>query len=151
MVPVERCSLAQGHEAPTSRRIARFFSASPDQDLENEFVQGGVIDKFSLQFELGWKLLKALLTYEGDTACVTRSPRDIIKAANAHYDFMDEKVWLCMLRDRNNMAHVFDARSVFSFVQMAIQTCVPEFVRLRDGLLARYGNLLCALDTTLGY
>lgn len=64
MVPVERCSLAQGHEAPTSRRIARFFSASPDQDLENEFVQGGVIDKFSLQFELGWKLLRALLAYE---------------------------------------------------------------------------------------
>lgn len=151
MVPVERCSLAQGHEAPTSRRIARFFSASPDQDLENEFVQGGVIDKLSLQFELGLKLLKALLTYEGDTACVTRSPRDIIKAANAHYDFMDEKVWLCMPSDQNNTAHVFDARSVFSFVQMAIQTCVPEFVRQRDGLLARYGNLLCALDTTLGY
>ena len=64
MVPVDGCSLAQGHEAPTSRRIARFFSASPDQDLENEFVQGGVIDKFSLQFELGWKLLKALHAYE---------------------------------------------------------------------------------------
>lgn len=151
MVLVERCSLAQGHEAPTSRRIARFFSASPDQDLENEFVQGGVIDKFSLQFELGWKLLKALLAYEGDAACVTGSPRDIIMAASAYYDFMDEKVWLRMLRDRNNMAYVFDARSVFSFVQMVLQTCVPEFVRLRDGLLARYGNLLCALDTTLGY
>ena len=50
MVPVERCSLAQGHEAPASRRIVRFFFASPDQDLENEFVQGGVIDKFSLLF-----------------------------------------------------------------------------------------------------
>ncbi|WP_317416580.1 HI0074 family nucleotidyltransferase substrate-binding subunit [Thermophilibacter provencensis] len=94
----------QGHEAPTSRRIARFFSASPDRDLENEFVQGGVIYKFSLQFELGWKLLRALHAYEGDAACVTRSPRDIIKAANVHYDLMDEKVRLCMLSDRNNTA-----------------------------------------------
>ena len=29
---------------------------SKDQDLENEFVRGGIIAKFSLQFELGWKL-----------------------------------------------------------------------------------------------
>ncbi len=137
----------QGHEAPTSRRIARFFSASTDRDLENEFVQGCDIYKFSLQFELGWRLLRALHAYEGDTACVTRSPRDIIKAANVHYDFMDEKVWHCMPSDRNNTAHVFDARSVFSFVQMVIQACIPEFVRLRDRLLARYGALLCALDT----
>ena len=51
---------------------------------------------------------------------------------------MDEKVWLCMLSDRNNTVPVFDARSVFSFVQMAIQTYIPEFVRLRDRLLARH-------------
>lgn len=55
-----------------------------------------------------------------------------------------------MLRDRNNMAYVFDARSVFSFVLRVIQTGIPEFVRLRDRLLARYGALLCAPDT-LGY
>jgi len=141
-------SRARGANQPQD---GAFLLRAPDQDLENEFVQGGVIDKLSLQFELGWKLLRALLAYEGDAACVTGSPRDIIKAASAYYDFMDEKVWLCMLSDRNNTVPVFDARSVFSFVQMAIQTCVPEFVRLRDGLLARYGNLLCALDTTLGY
>lgn len=41
------------------------LSRAPQQDLENEFVQSGVLDKFSLQFELGWKLLKALLAYEG--------------------------------------------------------------------------------------
>ena len=141
-------SRARGANQPQD---GAFLLRAPDQDLENEFVQGGVIDKLSLQFELGWKLLKALLAYEGDAACVTGSPRDIIKAASAYYDFMDEKVWFCMLSDRNNTAHVFDARSVFSFVQMAVQTCVPEFVRLRDGLLARYGNLLCALDTMQGY
>lgn len=56
-----------------------------------------------------------------------------------------------MLRDRNNTAHVYDARSASALVQMVIQTYIPEFVRLRDGLLARYGNLLCALDTTLVY
>ena len=52
-----------------------------EQDLSNEFVQSGVVDKFSLQFELGWKLLKGLLSYEGDATATTGSPRDILKAA----------------------------------------------------------------------
>ena len=42
---------------------------SDQQDLNNEFIISGIIDKFSIQFELGWKVLKELLTYEG---CWTR-------------------------------------------------------------------------------
>ncbi len=72
---------------------------SKDQDLENEFVQGGIIARFSLQFELGWKLLKELMKYEGDRVAATGSPREIIKAAYAYYDWMDEENWSHMLRD----------------------------------------------------
>ena len=39
-----------------------------DQDLGNEFIISGIIDKFFIQFELGWKLLKELLRYEGRMA-----------------------------------------------------------------------------------
>ena len=31
-----------------------------EQKLDNEFVIGGIKDKFCLQFELSWKLLKEL-------------------------------------------------------------------------------------------
>lgn len=67
------------------RKFDNFDSAlhtlelAPNQDLENEFVQSGIVAKFSLQFELSWKLLKVLLLYEGDATAVTGSPRDIIK------------------------------------------------------------------------
>ena len=40
---------------------------APNQDLNNDFVQSGLINKFNLQFELSWKLLKRLLEYEGAT------------------------------------------------------------------------------------
>lgn len=120
------------------------LSTASEQDLENEFVQSGVIDKFSLQFELGWKLLKDLLAYEGDRSAATGSPRDIIKAASAYYDFMDEEVWLAMLRDRNNTAHVCDESSAKQLVKAVIDQCIPEFVRLNIGLLGRYGDLLTA-------
>ena len=47
---------------------------SDQQDLNNEFIISGIIDKFSIQFELGWKVLKELLTYEGINAA-RQAPR----------------------------------------------------------------------------
>ena len=44
----------------------KVFREAPFQDLNNEFVQSGIIGKFALQFELSWKLLKRVLSYEGD-------------------------------------------------------------------------------------
>lgn len=35
------------------------------EDLDNEFIISGIIDKFFIQFELSWKVLKELLRYEG--------------------------------------------------------------------------------------
>lgn len=58
---------------------------SDQQDLNNEFIISGIIDKFSIQFELGWKVLKELLTYEGINAAKTGSPREIIKQAYQYY------------------------------------------------------------------
>lgn len=113
-----------------------------DQDLENEFVQGGVISKFSLQFELGWKLMKELLKYEGDKTAATGSPREIIKAAYAYYDWMDEEIWLQMLRDRNDTAHIYDATLAERLVATIIDRYIPEFERMDSNVAARYADIL---------
>ena len=115
---------------------------APEQDLDNEFVQGGVIAKFSIQFELGWKLLKELLAYEGDAAATTGSPRDVIKAAYRCYDFMDEDIWLEMLRSCNETAHIYDSTATKRLVETIISVYIPEFVRLQEGLEERYGAML---------
>lgn len=81
---------------------------APEQDLCNEFVLSGIIDKFALQFELSWKLLRKALEYEGRLDAATGSPRGIIKAAYDAYAFLDEGIWLCMLDDRNAAEHVYD-------------------------------------------
>ena len=65
-----------------------------DEDLSNEFVMSGVTNKFALQFELAWKLLKETLAYEGVAAAASGSPREILKAAFATYDFIDGDLWL---------------------------------------------------------
>ena len=84
---------------------------SDQQDLNNEFIISGIIDKFSIQFELGWKVLKELLTYEGINAAKTGSPREIIKQAYQYYPCIEEDVWLDMLSQRNNMAHIYDGNT----------------------------------------
>lgn len=115
---------------------------APEQDLDNEFVQGGVIAKFSIQFELGWKLFKELLAYEGDAAADTGSPRDVIKAAYRCYDFMDEEIWLEMLRSRNETARIYDSTATRRLVDTIIDAYIPEFVRVQEGLEARYSAML---------
>ena len=115
---------------------------APSQDLSNEFVQGGVIGKFALQFELSWKLLKELLAYEGDPVCASGSPRDIIKKAFQYYDFMNEELWLGMLRDRNSTAHIYDAEGAQRLVQTIIDDYIPEFQAMRDWIAERYGSIL---------
>ena len=71
-----------------------------EQDLTNEFIIGGIIVKFSLQFELGRKVLKELLRYEGVAVAATGSPREILKAA---YGFilawMKISGWVCWHRE----------------------------------------------------
>ena len=50
------------------------------EDLDNEFIISGIIDKFFIQFELSWKVLKELLRYEEKSIANSGSPREIIKA-----------------------------------------------------------------------
>jgi len=95
---------------------------APEQDLGNDFIQSGIIDKFGLQFELGWKLFKALLAYEGDPVSASGSPRDVLKTAFQYYDFMDESLWLRMLRDEGE-------EKTFAYVRQYLKAHKSEWVR----------------------
>jgi len=75
-------------------RNLEVLSRAKDEDLENEFIISGIIDKFFVQFELGWKVLKELLKYEGRSVANTGSPREIVKAAYTVYEFIEEEVWI---------------------------------------------------------
>ena len=112
------------------------------EDLNNEFIISGIIDKFFIQFELGWKVLKELLKYEGKSIASVGSPRDIIKAAYTIYDFIDEDVWLAMLKSRNDMTHIYDGEAAKNLVNIILAQYVPAFIKLRKGIVNRYGDNL---------
>ena len=113
-----------------------------NEDLGNEFIISGIIDKFSIQFELSWKVLKELLRYEGKRAAASGSPREILKAAYEVYDFIDEDIWLEMLKSRNDMTHIYDGEAAKRLVDSILHRYIPEYIKLRDCILDKYANVL---------
>lgn len=112
------------------------------EDIQNEFIVSGIIDKFSVQFELGWKVLKELVLYEGSSIGKTGSPRDIIKEAYRIFDFMDETIWLHMLKDRNDTSHVYNGNMAKELAARILKEYIPVFVLLRENILSKYKDAL---------
>ncbi len=118
------------------------LAKAKDEDLENEFIISGIIDKFSIQFELGWKVLKELLKYEGRSVSNTGSPREILKASYAVYDFIEEDIWLSMLKSRNDMTHIYDGEAAKQLVNTILNSYIPAFLKMKDGILEYYQDVL---------
>ena len=112
------------------------------ENLENEFIISGIIDKFFIQFELSWKVLKELLRYEGKSAAGSGSPREILKAAYEVYDFIDEDIWLDMLKTRNDMTHIYDGNAAKKLVCIILHRYIPEFEKLHVNIIKRYQDVL---------
>lgn len=111
---------------------------APDQDLNNEFIQSGIIYKFVMQFELSWRLLYKTLEHEGKMSAVTCSPRGVIKSAYATYDFIDTEVWISMLSDRNASEHVYDSALAERLVTVILDRYISEFEHLLSCLIDLY-------------
>lgn len=118
------------------------LSNANKENLNNEFIISGIIDKFFIQFELAWKVLKELLRYEGSAIANTGSPREIIKAAYAIYDFIDEDTWLSMLKERNNMTHIYDGNEARLLVGKIIDKYIPTFCLMKEEIENKYQNIL---------
>ena len=113
-----------------------------NEDLENEFIISGIIYKFFVQFEFSWKVLKELLQYEGKRAAASGSPREILKTAYEVYDFIDEDIWLEMLKSRNDMTHIYDGEAAKRLVDSILHRYIPEYIKLRDRIFDKYENVL---------
>ena len=124
-------------------QYVRYFQVlcrAEQEDVTNEFIVSGIIDKFYIQFELGGMVLKELLRYEGANQAAMGSPREIIKTAYAYFHFMEEDVWLEMLRDRNDATHIYNEEAAQQLVEKILHQYIGVFVSLEQQIRARYGD-----------
>ena len=89
------------------------------QNLDNELVVDGTIQRFEFCIELFWKMLKRALQEEG---IETGTPREAIQKAFQVKWFDDEHLWLQMLHDRNQTSHIYDEE-----VAMEIYRRIPSY------------------------
>lgn len=94
------------------------------RDLSDSFVLSGTSAKFSITFDLAWKVMKdILIQYYAITGFVTGSPREVLKQSfRANLITGDE--WIEMLKVINQLAHDYDG----VIVKEHCQTIIHEYI-----------------------
>ena len=96
------------------------------RDLSDSFVLSGTSAKFSITFDLAWKVMKdILLQYYAITGFVTGSPREVLKQSfQANLITGDE--WIEMLKVKNQLAHDYDGVIVKEHCQTIIHLYIDK-------------------------
>ena len=101
------------------------------RDLTDDFVLSGTIQKFSLTFDIAWKVMKDIVVkYYGINDFATGSPRETLRLA-ASVKLISDDHWMNMLSDRNNLSHDYDGTLAAQKVHVIIEEYIPLFQKFR--------------------
>lgn len=75
------------------------------EDVVDELLQEGLIQRFEYTHELAWKVMKDYAEYQGYTDI--RGSRDAIRKA-LEMNLIDDKHWMGTIEDRNLTVHNYD-------------------------------------------
>ena len=97
------------------------------RDLTDSFVLSGTSAKFSITFDLAWKVMKDILVqYYAIADFVSGSPREVLREAfRAGMITGDE--WMEMLKVRNQLAHDYDGVIVKEHCEIIVTTYIDKF------------------------
>ena len=101
------------------------------RDLSDSFVLSGTGAKFSITFDLAWKVMKDLLIqYYAIIGFVTGSPREVLKQSfQANLITGDE--WIDMLKVRNQLSHDYDGMIVKEHCQKIIHLYIDKLYEFK--------------------
>ena len=79
------------------------LSEAKNRDFSDSFVLSGTSAKFSITFDLAWKVMKDILVqYYAITGFVTGSPREVLREA-FKANLISDEAWMEMLKVRNEL------------------------------------------------
>ena len=102
------------------------------RDLTDSFVLSGTSAKFSITFDLSWKVMKDILVqHYAITGFVIGSPREVLREAfQANMIQGDE--WMEMLKIRNQLDHDYDGIIVKEHCQSIVQIYISKFEQFEE-------------------
>ncbi|MDD3833437.1 MAG: nucleotidyltransferase substrate binding protein [Oscillospiraceae bacterium] len=84
------------------------------EDTSNPLLYDGVMQRFEFTYELGWKLMKHYLEYEG--LSIANSPRMVFKESFAAGIISEGNTWIDMINARNLTVYTYNeqmARDIY--------------------------------------
>lgn len=97
------------------------------RDLADSFVLSGTGAKFSITFDLAWKVMKDILVqYYAITGFVTGSPREVLREAYKA-NLISDDAWMDMLKVRNALIHDYDCEIVKTHCTVIVEKYIDLF------------------------
>ena len=107
------------------------LAEAKNRDLSDSFVLSGTSAKFSITFDLAWKVMKDILVqYYAMTGFVAGSPREVLRKSY-QASLISDDTWMEMLKVRNELTHDYDGDIVKEYCNVIIQKYVELFYDFR--------------------
>ena len=133
-------------DAKFNRRFLSFCNSldalaeARQRDLSDSFVLSGTSAKFSITFDLSWKVMKDILVKKlGILDFAIGSPRDTLRQAFVNGLIQNDE-WIQMLRVRNQLAHDYDGTFAAEKFQDVIKVYYPLFEEFREHVKKYYSE-----------
>ncbi|MDA8193045.1 MAG: nucleotidyltransferase substrate binding protein [Thermaerobacter sp.] len=112
------------HALDRLREAKRLADSRPLSDLE----QQGMIKAFEFTYELAWNVLKDFLEYQGTQGLY--GSRDVVRTAFKVGLIQAGEVWMDMIGDRNQSAHMYDEKTANRILTAIREEYLPQFETL---------------------
>ena len=102
------------------------------RDMRDSFVLSGTSAKFSITFDLAWKVMKDILVqHYAIIDFVAGSPREVLRAA-FRAKLIDDEIWMEMLKVCNQLAHDYDGQIVEKYCEDIVKVYIGRLEDFRE-------------------
>ena len=103
-----------------------------ERDMRDSFVLSGTSAKFSITFDLAWKVMKDILVqHYAIIDFVAGSPREVLRAA-FRAKLIDDEIWMEMLKVCNQLAHDYDGQIVEKYCEDIVKVYIGRLEDFRE-------------------
>ena len=110
------------------------------RDMSDSFVLSGTSAKFSITFDLSWKVMKDILVqYYAITDFVAELPIEVLRKAYKA-ELISDDIWMEMLKIRNQLAHDYDGVIVKEYFQKIIGEYIDHLYAFKEHVVTLLGG-----------
>ena len=113
------------------KAVSRLEESLKESLSKGSIVIDGTLQRFEFTFELAWKVLKAVLEFQGIEAT---TPRAAIKEAFRAKWIKNGQGWIDMLEDRNKTSHIYNEEQAAGIYKKIKKTHYPLLLNLSKHL-----------------